>query len=154
MTPPTLPRLFLLLFLFAAALGLRANDEAVIAAVLAADDERVTATMAADFTRMDAVYSDQLHYTHSNGKLDNKKSYLDSIVTRRTVYSGYDYLQRDFQVATPDVVVMTAHVLITAGNGTVQNKNDLNVMAVWRLEAGKWRFHSWLSSKIPVPAAK
>jgi hypothetical protein len=45
-------------------------------------------------------------------------------------------------------------VLITAGNGTVQNKNDLNVMAVWRLEAGKWRFHSWLSSKIPAPAAK
>jgi hypothetical protein len=27
-------------------------------------------------------------------------------------------------------------------------------MAVWRLEAGKWRFHSWLSSKIPAPAAK
>lgn len=154
MKTPALPRLCLLLLFLTAALGLRANDEAVIAAVRAADDERVAATMAADFARMDAVYSDQLHYTHSNGKLDNKKSYLDSIVTRRTVYSGYDYLQRDFHVATPEVVVMTAHVLITAGNGTVQNKNDLNVMAVWRLEAGKWRFHSWLSSKIPAPAAK
>jgi hypothetical protein len=26
-------------------------------------------------------------------------------------------------------------------------------MAVWRLESGKWRFFSWLSSKIPPPAA-
>lgn len=144
--PPTGPATYVLLA--------PAEIDHLVAAVRAADDERVAATMAADFARMDAVYSDQLHYTHSNGKLDNKKSYLDSIVTRRTVYSGYEYLQREFHVATPDVVVMTAHVIITAGNGTVQNRNDLNVMAVWRLEGGMWRFHSWLSSKIPAPAAK
>ncbi len=152
MKSPALPRLFLLCFALTSALGARANDEAVITAVRAADDERVAATMAADPARMDAIYSDQLHYTHSNGKFDTKNSYLDSVVARRTVYSGYDYQQRDFQIATPDVVIMTAHVLITAGNGTAQTKNDLNVMAVWRLEGGKWRFLSWLSAKILPPA--
>lgn len=144
--PPTGPAAYVLLA--------PAEIDHLVAAVRAADDERVAATMAADPVRMEAAYSDQLHYTHSNGKFDNKKSYLDAVVTRRSVYSGYEYLQRDFQIATPDIVVMTAHVLITAGNGTVQNKNDLNVMAVWRLEGGKWRFFSWLSSKIPPPAAK
>ncbi len=153
MTPPTLPRCLLILLVLAATLGLRASDEAVIAAVRAADDERVAATMAADAARMDAIYSDGLHYTHSNGKFDTKKSYLDSVVAHRTVYSGYEYEKRDFQIATPDVVVMTAHVFITAGNGTAQNKNDLNIQAVWRLESGKWRFLSWLSSKVPPPAS-
>jgi len=143
--PPTGPAAYVLLA--------PAEIDHLVAAVRAADDERVAATMAADPARMEAAYSDELHYAHSNGKLDNKKSYLDSIVSRRTVYSGYEYLQRDFQIATPDIVIMTAHVLITAGNGTVPNRIDLNVMAVWRLEGGKWRFLSWLSSKILPPAA-
>jgi len=153
MNHPTLPRCLLLLLAIASTLGLRASDEAVIAAVRAADDERVSATMAADPVRMDAIYSDQLNYTHSNGKFDTKKTYLDSVVSHRTVYTGYDYEKREFRIATPDVVIMTGHVFITAGNGTAQTKNDLNVMAVWRLEGGKWRFLSWLSSKIPPPIA-
>jgi len=128
-----------------------AEIDHLTAAVRAADDERVAATLAADPARMDAVYSDQLHYTHSSGKFDTKKSYLDSVVSHRTVYAAYEYEKRDFQIASPDVVVMTAHAFITAGNATAQNKLDLNVMAVWRLESGKWRFFSWLSSKIPPP---
>ena len=130
-----------------------AEIDRLVAAVRVADDERVAATIAADPVRMDAVYSDQLHYTHSNGKFDTKKSYLDSVVSHRTVYSAYNYEKRDFQVVTPEVVVMTAHAFITAGSGTAPAKLDLNVMAVWRKEGGKWRFLSWLSSKIPPPAA-
>ena len=129
-----------------------AEIDHLTAAVRAADDERVAATLAADPARMDAVYSDQLHYTHSNGKFDTKKTYLDSVVSHRTVYAAYEYEKRDFQIASPDVVVMTAHAFITAGNAMAQTKLDLNVMAVWRLEGGKWRFFSWLSSKIPPPA--
>jgi ketosteroid isomerase-like protein len=130
-----------------------AEIDHLVAAVRAADDERVAATVAADRARMDAVYSDQLHYTHSNGKFDTKQSYLEAVVSRRTVYSAYEYEKRDFQIASPEVVVMTAHAFITAGTASAPNKLDLNVMAVWRLESGKWRFLSWLSSKIPPPAA-
>ena len=154
MNHPTLTSLSLLLLLLASALTTRASDDAVIAAVRAADDERVVATMAADPKRMDAIYSDALSYTHSNGKFDNKKSYLDAVVSRRSVYTVYDYKERTFFVATPDIVIESAHVLITSGTDAKQNPpNDLNIQAVWRLEGGKWRFLSWLSSKIPPPAA-
>ena len=154
MKTPTLPRLFLPLLLLASTPGLRASDEAVIAAVRAADDERVAATMAADPARLEAIYSDALSYTHSNGKFDNKKSYLASLLAHSTVYTVYDYKERTFYVATPDIVIEKAHVLITSGTTEKQNPpNDLNIQAVWRLEGGKWRFLSWLSSKIPPPAA-
>ncbi len=152
MKTPTLPRCFLLLLALAAALGLRASDDTVIAAVRTADDERVAATMAADPARLDAIFSDQLHYAHSNGKIDTKKSYVESLVTRTSVYQGYEYKKRDFLVAAPGIVLMTAHVFVTAGNGTTQNKNDLNILAVWRHEGGKWRFLAWQSCKNP-PAA-
>lgn len=154
MSHPTLPRLLLIVLTLASALTTRASDEAVIAAVRAADDERVAATMAADPARMDAIYSNQLHYAHSNGKIDTKKSYVESLLSRSTVYTGYDYKQRDFLVAAPDIALMTAHVLITAGRATTQNTNDLNILAVWRREGGQWRFLAWQSCRNPPPAAK
>ncbi len=149
---PTLPRLFLPLLILVSALTARASDDTVIAAVRAADDERVAATMAADPARMDAIFSDQLHYAHSSGKIDTKKSYVESLLTRSTMYTGYDYKQRDFLVAAPDIVLMTAHVIIKAGSATAMNTNDLNILAVWRKEGGKWRFLAWQSCKNPPPA--
>ena len=61
---------------------------------------------------------------------------------------------RSFLVATPDIVIEKAHVLITSGTKEKQNPpNDLNIMAVWRKEGGKWRFLAWGSAKLPAPAA-
>src|SRR5436190_16047670 len=73
-----------LLCLFGAIPGftlLRAADDKIIAAVRAADDARLAATKAADRAALDAVYSDDLHYVHSSGKVDNKTSQIQGIVT-------------------------------------------------------------------------
>lgn len=155
MNYPTLLRSFALLLALIASAVLHASDEAVIAAVRAADDERVAATMAPEAKRLDAIFSDALTYTHSNGKHDTKKSYMDSLLSKSTVYTNYDYKERTFLVASPDIVIEKAHVLITSGTTEKQNPpNDLNIMAVWRNEGGKWRFLAWQSSKLPAPAAK
>jgi hypothetical protein len=150
---PTLPRSLALLFTLSAALLARASDDAVIAAVRAADDERVAATMAPEEKRLDAIFSDALSYTHSNGKHDTKQSYMESLLKRTTVYTAYDYKERTFFVATPDIVIEKAHVLITSGTAEKQNPpNDLKIMAIWRHEGGKWRFLAWQSAKLPAPA--
>jgi uncharacterized protein (TIGR02246 family) len=152
MKSPALPRSLALLFALCSAVFLRAAEAVVVAEVRAADDERVSAILAGDAARLDAIFSDQLTYTHSNGKHDTKKSYTESILSHSTVYTVYDYKQRDFLVASPDIVIEKAHVLITSGTKEKQNPpNDLNIMAVWRKEAGKWRFLAWTSAKIPAP---
>jgi uncharacterized protein (TIGR02246 family) len=151
---PALPRSLVLLFALCAATLLRAGDADVVSAVRAADDERVAAIMAADAARLDAIFSADLSYTHSNGKHDTKKSYTESLLSRSTVYTVYDYKERTFFVASPDIVIEKAHVLITSGTKEKQNPpNDLNIMAVWRNEGGKWRFLAWQSAKLPAPAA-
>ena len=155
MKSPRLPRSLALLFALCSTVFLRASDADVAAAVRAADDERVSAIMAVDAARLDAIFSDQLSYNHSNGKHDTKKSYMESIVSHSTVYTVYDYKQRDFSIASPDIVIEEAHVLITSGTVEKQNPpNDLKIMAVWRKEAGKWRFLAWQSAKLPAPAVK
>jgi hypothetical protein len=128
--------------------------DALIATVSAADDERVAATIAADRTRLEAIFSDELRYAHSNGRVDTKTSYVDSIASHRSVYTSYDYQNRTFLPAGPGVVLMFGRVVINAGTVEKINLLDLNFLAVWREENGKWRFLAWQSCRNAAPAAK
>jgi hypothetical protein len=133
-------------------------EVAAVNAVRRADDERVAATLAADPERLDAIYSDQLHYGHSNGVSDTKASLLESLTSRRSVYESVEYVQRDFSPIAPGVVLMKGRALVRAGTAAQRNLLDLNFLAVWRNEGGQWRFLSWQSSRnpapVPPPAAK
>lgn len=150
----TLPRLCLLILSLATALSARANDDALFAAIRAADDERIAATMAGDPVRLAAIFSDQLNYAHSNGKVDDKSSYVLSLTSRKTIYESFDYQTRNFTIAGPGVVLMTGRVVvhvISAGKNIVA---DLNFLSVWREEGGRWRFLAWQSCMNPPAASK
>jgi hypothetical protein len=130
-----------------------AEDKAVVAA-RAADDERLAATKSGERARLDAIFSDELRYAHSSGKVDTKASYVQSLTSHSTVYESFDYQERNFKVAGPGIVLMTGRVLIKATNNGARADNDLNFLAIWREEGGKWRFLAWQSCKnVPPPAA-
>ena len=137
---------------------LRAADDKLIAAVRAADDERVAATKAGDKKRLSASYSDELHYAHSSGKVDNKASQIEGIVTSESSYDKIEYPERKFVSAAPGIVLMKGRALFYHTNKKTGAKiiNDLNYLAVWRNENGKWRFLAWQSCKNPPaePARK
>lgn len=142
----------LALFAFTVACLPAAEDKA-IAGARAADDERLAATKAADPKRLDAIFSNDLHYAHSSGKIDTKASYMQSLVSRNTIYESFDYKDRKFTVAGPGIVLMTGRVLINATANGEKVSNDLNILAVWREEGGKWRFLAWQSCKNPPAPA-
>lgn len=154
MNNPTLPRCLLLLLTLSTALITRASDEALIASVRAADDERTAATVVADKARLDAIFSDQLNYAHSNGVIDTKASYMDTLVSGRTDYVSFEHLTREFIPVGPGIVLMRGRAIIKAGPAGSPNNNDLNYLAVWREEGGRWRFLAWQSCKNPPPVAK
>ena len=144
----------LVLFLLAALPTpcLRADDAQLIATLRTADDERVAAMIAADPRRLDAIFSDQLHYAHSNGKQDTKASYIESLVSHHTVYESFTYGQRNFQPIAPGVMLMTGRAILNVSNGGEKTVVDLSFLAVWREENGQWRFLAWQSCKNPPPA--
>jgi hypothetical protein len=137
---------------------LRGADDKLIAAVRAADDERVSATKAADKSRLEAIYSKDLHYAHSNGKIDNQAAYIESLLKRTTVYEKFDYVVREFRQVGPGVVTMHGRALVESSSAAGKQQNDLNYLAVWKEENGKWRFFAWQSCKnppgTPLPPAK
>lgn len=123
------------------------------AALAAADDERTAATKSGDRARLDAIFSDGLHYAHSNGKIDTKASYMEALTSRATVYESFEYKERKFTVVGSGIATMTGRVLVKSTNKTSRSDNDLNFLAVWREENGKWRFLAWQSCKNLPPAA-
>lgn len=134
--------------------ALRAADEKLISAVRAADDARIAATLAEDRAALAAIYSDGLHYGHSNAKWDTKTSQLAGVIDGPNDYIGYDHLERTFEPAGPGVVLMKGRANIrmkSKANGTPAAL-DLVYLAVWREEGGKWRFFAWQSCRVPAPA--
>jgi hypothetical protein len=154
---PTPMKTFLRLLSFLALgfVSLHAAEDKSIADVRAADEERMAATKSGDRARMDAIFSNELYYAHSSGKIDNKASYIESIASKATVYESFDPKQRDFKLVAPGVVMMTTHLIIKVKSNGTSSDNDLNAIAVYREENGKWRFYAWQSCKNPpaTPAA-
>lgn len=140
------------LFALLAAPGARAAaiDAAQLAALRAADDERLAATKAGSRERLEAIYSDELHYGHSNGKVDTKASQIAGILSGATAYDGFEYKDRTFVATAPGVALMTGRVLVhMRSKAGAKNTLDLNYLAVWRQENGRWRFHAWQSCRNP-----
>ena len=104
---------------------------------------------------LEASYSDDLHYAHSSGKVDTKASQLTGVLTGASRYDAFDYKERTFVPAGPGIVLMKGRVLVHMTNKTTGAKtmNDINYLAVYREEKGKWRFLAWQSCKNPEPAA-
>lgn len=129
-----------------AASPLFAADEAKLRA---ADDERVAATIAGDRARLTAILSDELHYAHSSGSVDDKAKLIEAVASKSTKYVSIDYSERKFSFPAPGFALMTgrSHVKIEKGDAKIDMK--LSFLGVWREENGQWRFLAWQSCKLP-----
>ena len=156
---PTLPRLLPLLALLLASLAGRAHaaaaksDDPFQSALRAADDERVAAILSGDAKRLNAIFSDALSYTHSNGDFDTKSTYLGKLVSGSTKYTTYQYAgERKFTLLAPGIAMMNARVRIIGRSEATPDLNILtSVLALFREEQGKWRFLAWQSARLPLP---
>jgi hypothetical protein len=123
-------------------------------ALLEADKERVEATLAGDESRLKAILSDELHYAHSSGVVDDKKVFIDTLVTKKSQYLSYTYKAQNFSYPAPNIALMTGEVDLQVNNAKGKLDLSLGYLAVWRLENGKWRFLAWQSCRLPVLEVK
>jgi hypothetical protein len=134
----------LLLLIFSASV----QGADVIAAVRLADDARVAATLAGDLKALAAIYSDEMYYAHSSGKLDTKASQLAGIGDGTYKYTRFDYQDRAFTAIAPDIVLMKGKAIVGLTRQSGEKiLLDLNYLGIWRLEQGKWRFLAWQAAR-------
>jgi len=129
-------------------------DNALTATLTAADDARIAAMRSPEREVLAGIFSDDLHYAHSNGVVDSKESFLEILVSGKTKYVGYDHVERTFTFPAPGIALMTGKARIQAETAKGKMDSVLSYLAVWREEGGTWKFLAWQSCRLPVEEAK
>ena len=131
--------------LVAASAGLRAQSPAE-QAVRHAEDRRIKALVDDDFATLDTVLADDLTYGHSNGVLDTKASYMETLRSGKTKYMSID--------RTPSVIRLYGDTAIVTGMATVALKGQpapftLRYTLAYVMREGQWRMVAWQSTRLP-----
>jgi len=118
---------------------------------LEADKLRRAAMISAEIEKISSLVSDDLVYTHSNGKVDDKKSLLDAI---RSGSLDYEKIEPRNTVvrAKGGTVVVTGLVAITVKAPDGLKSFDARFTAVhMRNKEGNWQLMAWQTTRLPEP---
>jgi len=131
-----------------------AKDDAREATLKAAEISRFEAQVNADAKVLGNLLDESLEYTHSNGDLDTKASFIESLVTGKR-----DYIS---SVATIDSVRIFGDVGVIRGKAKVtvggkdRQPQDLHIgyTDIWLWKDGRWQMTAWRSMRMPDSPVK
>lgn len=118
--------------------------------VLAVDDARTAALIAADRPALDRTLARELRYVHSNGLTQDRAEYLDAAIGGAMQYRVITPQARQARPLSDSVTLLTGsnHVEVVL-NGKPLQANVLYT-AVYVQEGGGWKMTAWQST--PAPA--
>ncbi len=128
------------------------TEDARAAALRAAELERFEANVNADPKTLDRLLDDALEYTHSNGVLDTKKSFIESLTSGKLDYFA---MKADIQSIRikGDVGIIRGRAKVTVSDKGQALDLDLGYVDVWLWKDGRWQMTAWQSARLPGPAA-
>lgn len=139
-----------LIFLFIAVSGAAGADP--MQDVLAVDDARTAALIAADRPALDRTLARELRYVHSNGLTQDRATYLDAAVGGAMQYRVIKPLARQARALSDTVTLLTGsnHVEVVLNGKPLQA--DVLYTALYVQEGGAWKMTAWQST--PAPAGQ
>jgi len=130
-----------------------AKDDARIESLRAAEAARFKANVDADPKVLGQVLDDDLEYVHSNGELNSKKEFIDSLVAGKR-----DYVATTFEIQgvriLGDVAIIRGTAKVTVADGGQSRDLDLGYTDIWVWKDKRWQMTAWRSARMPPPAAK
>jgi ketosteroid isomerase-like protein len=117
--------------------------------VKAADSAWATAVVKKDYAALERVLSDDLAYTHSNGKLDSKKDYIESLRSGKQAYTAAEHQSIDVRLINKDIALVRATLRMTAtSTGTPAPPANFSVLRVYQLKGGHWQMVAHQSARL------
>ena len=107
-------------------------------AVAAAVEQLRQAMIDADQSKLESLVSDQLSYGHSSGVIDDKKTFVDKIVTGKSDFVSIDLSEQTITVT--DKTAIVRHLFKAKTNdGGKPGEVQLRIMLVWQKQKGGWK---------------
>lgn len=120
--------------------GANAAAQQTEAGVSKAMDTLNAAIKSADPQQLDKIAIPDLTYGHSNGRLENKAQFIESLVQKRSVFKTLDISKQTIHMQG-DTAVVRNHVSADTdpgAKGTIVHV-EIDVIYVWRFVAGEWK---------------
>ena len=130
-----------------------AKDDTREAALRSAEQARFAAQVDANAKVLDQLLDDALEYVHSNGDLDSKKSFIDSLTSGQR-----DYVSSVANIETVrifgDVAVIRGKAKVTVADNGQSKDLHIGYTDVWLWKNGQWRMTAWRSARLPDSPVK
>lgn len=121
------------------------------AAVRKAVEELRMAWLKQDRAKIEALTADQLSYSHSNARLEDKTKFIDGVMTRKATFKSLEWPELTVQIVGNNAVVRHLWVSESELDGKVTN-TKIGVMQVWQKQDGGWKLLARASWQLPPPA--
>lgn len=125
-----------------------AADQQVVKEVIAAEEERLAAIHASDWTRLSDLLGDDLTYTHMSGLFENKDENIAGLKARSRIYKREGLSVRPFG----DVAVLDGLIHVSmdpAPDGTPARELHGRVVQVWARRDGRWQMVVFQATAMP-----
>jgi hypothetical protein len=138
--------LFVFLVFLNGSLLAQSNTETAVAASV---DTWRKATMTADKATLDKILSDKLTYGHSSGSVEDKASFIASVMTGKSTFLTMDLTNQSVVVIDKKTVIVRHNLDAKTKNNGVDGTAKLHVMTLWHKESGTWRMVGRQACKLP-----
>jgi len=130
-----------------------AKDDAREVLLRSDEQARFAAQVDADARILDKLLDDGLEYVHSNGELDSKKSFIDSLTS-----GTRDYVSSEVSIETVrifgDVAVIRGKAKVTVADKGQSRDLHIGYTDVWLWKDGRWQMTAWRSMRMPDSPVK
>jgi len=130
--------------LLAAAPAFAASDEATVIKNLEAHR---AAVMAGDAKAFDALSAPELSYSHSDGHIEDKATFIKNATDGKTKWLSLAYDNPKVRIVG-DTAISRFNFVGENQNGDKKNSVNLGVLMVWQKQGGKWKVLARCSTKL------
>jgi ketosteroid isomerase-like protein len=127
------------------ALATSADEDAVAKSVEAFR----RAQIAADAKAFEALCAAELSYSHSDGRVEDKATFIANATDRKSKFLSLEYLEPQIRVVGPAAIVRFHWVAESQSiaDGT-KNKTNLHILMNWQKQGADWKLLSRASTKL------
>jgi ketosteroid isomerase-like protein len=115
--------------------------------------QRFRAMRDGDVEVLDALYTDEMFYTHSNATRDTKASLLAKIRDQELRCTDVRHEPEDDVVVIGDTAIAAGRVIGTVYVNGIAFAQRNRALAVWTRHRGRWRLIAYQSTPIPPAGA-
>jgi ketosteroid isomerase-like protein len=104
-----------------------------------------------DQAKLESLTAEQLSYSHSDARLEDKAKFIDGAMTRKATFKSLEWPELTVQIAGNNAVVRHLWVSESELDGKVTN-TKIGVLQVWQKQDDGWKLLARASWRLPPPA--